>query len=50
MICYCESIGLDYYKLKDDYLKTIGTSYYFMRKFQKKKENGDYDLKKEELT
>jgi len=44
MICYYESIGLDYYKLKDDYLKTIGTSYHFMRKFQKKKKNGDYDL------
>ena len=43
LICYCESVGLDYYKLKDDYIKS-GESDYFMRKFQEKKKNGDYDL------
>ena len=44
MICWLESIGLDYDKLKADFIKA-GESDYFMQKFQKKKDNGDYDLK-----
>ena len=42
MICHLESVGLDYNKLKHDFIKS-GESDYFMRKFQKKKNNGDYD-------
>ena len=44
MICWLESIGLYYDKLKYDFIKA-GESDYFMQKFQKKKDNGDYDLK-----
>tara|TARA_R100001086_G_scaffold211593_1_gene127595 strand:+ start:34 stop:204 length:171 start_codon:yes stop_codon:yes gene_type:complete len=43
MICWLESIGLDYDKLKYDFIKS-SESDYFMQKFQKKKDNGNYDL------
>ena len=43
MICWLESLELDHNKVKHDLIKAFESDY-FMRKFQKKKKNGDYDL------